>query len=88
VALDHVADGSGLVAGPRVRAGQLGTAGSGRAAGRARRGCILWLVTGASKSAMLPRLLAGDREIPAGRVRQDAAWLLADEAAAARTPAP
>ena len=52
-----------------------------------RARCILWLVTGASKGAMLPRLLAGDREIPAGRVRQDAAWLLADEAAAARTHA-
>jgi len=53
-----------------------------------RARCILWLVTGASKAAMLPRLLAGDRRFPAARVRQDAAWLLADEAAAIRTPAP
>jgi 6-phosphogluconolactonase len=47
---------------------------------RARR--ILWLVTGADKAAMLQRLYAGDRSIPAGRVRQDRALLLADTAAA------
>lgn len=52
-----------------------------------RARCILWLVTGASKAAMLRRLLAADRDIPAGRVRQDSAWLLADAAAANRTPA-
>jgi len=43
---------------------------------------VLWLVTGADKREMLPRLLHGDRSIPAGRVRQDAALLLADRAAA------
>ena len=47
---------------------------------RARR--ILWLVTGAGKAAALERLLAGDRSIPAGRVRSDRAVLLADTAAA------
>ena len=46
---------------------------------RSRR--ILWLVTGADKSAMLPRLRAADVSIPAGRVRQERALLLADRAA-------
>ena len=49
---------------------------------RARR--VLWVVTGASKAAMLQRLLAGDRTIPAGRVRQDRAMLIADRAAGPR----
>jgi 6-phosphogluconolactonase len=48
---------------------------------RSRR--ILWLVTGAGKAEMLPRLLAGDPSIPAGRVTQDQAVVLADKAAAA-----
>jgi 6-phosphogluconolactonase len=47
---------------------------------RSRR--ILWLVTGSEKVAMLARLRAGDRSIPAGRVRQDHALLLADRSAA------
>ena len=47
---------------------------------RARR--ILWLVTGASKADMLVRLREGDAAIPAGRVRQDRALVLADGAAA------
>jgi 6-phosphogluconolactonase len=47
---------------------------------RSRR--VLWLVTGEDKAAVVPRLLAGDRLIPAGRVRQDHALLLADRAAA------
>ena len=47
---------------------------------RARR--ILWLVTGSEKVPMYKRLQAGDRSIPAGRVRQDNARLLADRAAA------
>ena len=47
---------------------------------RSRR--ILWLVTGADKSAMLQRLREGDASIPASRVRQDRAVLLADRAAA------
>ena len=57
---------------------------------RARR--VLWVVTGESKAAMLQRLLAGDRTIPAGRVRQDRAMLIADRAAGLRAqdscPAP
>jgi len=47
---------------------------------RARR--ILWLVTGAGKAAVLERLLAGDRTIPAGRILRRRAVLLADAAAA------
>jgi 6-phosphogluconolactonase len=47
---------------------------------RSRR--ILWLVTGAEKAGMLARLYAGDMSIPAGRVRQDKALVLADQAAA------
>lgn len=43
---------------------------------------VLWLVTGEDKREMLARLLRGDRSIPAGRVRQDAARVLADRAAA------
>ncbi len=46
---------------------------------RARR--VLWLVTGAEKVGMLARLRAGDRSIPAGRVRADNALVLADRAA-------
>ena len=46
---------------------------------RARR--ILWLVTGDEKAAMLVRLRDGDSSIPAGRVRQDDALVLADRAA-------
>jgi 6-phosphogluconolactonase len=46
-----------------------------------RARCILWLVTGAGKSDALGRLRAGDRSIPAGRVRSDRAVLLADVAA-------
>jgi 6-phosphogluconolactonase len=42
---------------------------------------ILWLVTGSGKAATLERLRAGDRSIPAGRVRSDHAFLLADTAA-------
>jgi 6-phosphogluconolactonase len=47
---------------------------------RARR--ILWVVTGGEKAAMLARLRKRDPGIPAGRVRQDAALVLADRAAA------
>ena len=47
---------------------------------RSRR--ILWLMTGSEKVAMLPRLLAGDMTIPAGRVSQGQALVLADRAAA------
>jgi 6-phosphogluconolactonase len=46
---------------------------------RCRR--LLWLVTGAEKLAMLTRLRAADASIPAGRLRQDRALVLADRAA-------
>jgi 6-phosphogluconolactonase len=49
---------------------------------RSRR--LLWLVTGSEKATMLPRLRAGDAQIPAGRVRADHALVLADQAAAGR----
>ena len=44
---------------------------------------ILWLMTGAGKQEMLGRLLAGDTDIPAGRVESSNAIVFADEAAAA-----
>jgi 6-phosphogluconolactonase len=47
---------------------------------RSRR--VLWLVTGPEKAKMLARLQSGDASIPAGRIRQDAALVLADRAAA------
>jgi 6-phosphogluconolactonase len=47
---------------------------------RARR--ILWVVTGSDKTVPLARLRDTDRAIPAGRVRQDQAFVLADRAAA------
>jgi 6-phosphogluconolactonase len=43
---------------------------------------ILWVVTGSDKTRILPRLQAGDNGIPAGRVRQNNALILADLAAA------
>jgi 6-phosphogluconolactonase len=48
---------------------------------RARR--IIWLVTGREKAEMLARLKDRDASIPAGRVRQRAAVVLADQEAAA-----
>src|SRR5262245_8564942 len=48
---------------------------------RARK--ILWLVTGDDKVRPLAQLRDGDTAIPAGRVRQDQAIVLADRAAAA-----
>jgi 6-phosphogluconolactonase len=56
---------------------------------RARR--ILWLVTGGEKAGMLQRLRDGDSSIPAGRVRQNQAVVIADRAAAGQrgaSPAP
>lgn len=44
---------------------------------------IVWLVAGAGKGEMLRRLVAGDPTIPAGRVLQDRAVVVCDEAAAA-----
>lgn len=51
-----------------------------------RARCILWLVTGSEKAAMLARLCAADGSIPAGRIEQRNAWLIADRAAAADAP--
>jgi 6-phosphogluconolactonase len=47
---------------------------------RSRR--ILWVVTGAEKAGMLPRLRDADESIPAGRIRQEDALVLADQPAA------
>jgi 6-phosphogluconolactonase len=47
---------------------------------RARR--VLWLITGEDKATMLVRLRRGDPGIPAGRVRQEHAIVIADRAAA------
>jgi 6-phosphogluconolactonase len=49
---------------------------------RSRR--ILWLVTGHDKVDTLPRLIDGDRSIPAGRISREQSVVLADEEAAAR----
>ena len=49
---------------------------------RSRR--ILWLVTGCEKADMLARLCGGDRSIPAGRIHQHQAVVLADHEAVAR----
>lgn len=46
-----------------------------------RARCVVWLVTGASKAAMLERLLRGDRSIPAGRIARGRAVIFADRAA-------
>jgi 6-phosphogluconolactonase len=45
---------------------------------------ILWLVTGAEKVAMLPRLETGDTSIPAGRISRTQAVVVADRAATGR----
>ncbi len=50
---------------------------------RARR--IVWLITGREKAEMLERLCRGDRSIPAGRIEQRQALVLADHEAAARS---
>jgi 6-phosphogluconolactonase len=50
---------------------------------RARK--ILWLVTGSEKSEMLQRLLEGDGSIPAGRISQEHALILADKDAATKS---
>ena len=49
---------------------------------RSRR--IVWLITGREKAEMLARLCRGDRSIPAGRIDQRQALVLADHEAAAR----
>jgi 6-phosphogluconolactonase len=48
---------------------------------------ILWLVTGGEKVPMYKRLLSADQSIPAGRVLQKNAVLLADSAAAGKRTA-
>ena len=49
--------------------------------------CILWLITGAEKRPMVERLLRADPAIPAGRVAQSRAFVVADRAAfAAQRP--
>ena len=50
-----------------------------------RSRCIVWLVTGREKAEVLTRLYKGDRSIPAGRISQDQALVLADHGAAARS---
>ncbi len=45
---------------------------------------VLWLVTGGEKARTLVRLRDGDPSIPASRVRQDRALILADRTAAER----
>jgi 6-phosphogluconolactonase len=47
---------------------------------RARK--ILWLITGSDKRGMLQRLLNGDLSIPAGRISQEHAIVVADRDAA------
>ncbi len=49
---------------------------------RARQ--LLWLITGEGKADMLSRLIQGDSDIPAGRVSQQQATIVADTAAIAR----
>jgi 6-phosphogluconolactonase len=49
---------------------------------RSRR--IAWLVTGHEKAEMLARLCRADQSIPAGRISQEQALVLADREAAAR----
>lgn len=46
-----------------------------------RAGWIVWLISGVAKAAALRRLMAGDPEIPASRVRRHDVTLLADGAA-------
>jgi 6-phosphogluconolactonase/glucosamine-6-phosphate isomerase/deaminase len=42
----------------------------------------LWLISGGDKAPMVPRLLAGDRSIPSGRVATPEQLVLVDAAAA------
>ncbi len=46
---------------------------------------ILWLITGEGKAEMLGRLIEGDGDIPAGRINQVQATVLADDAALGKT---
>ena len=53
-----------------------------------RAGLALWMITGSDKAPLVPRLLAGDRSIPAGRVATAEQLVLVDAAAAAEVVAP
>ena len=44
---------------------------------------IVWLIIGPDKAPMVPRLIAGDTSIPAGRIERERALLVADKSAAA-----
>ena len=48
-----------------------------------RAGRVLWLIEGDDKAPMVPRLLAGDRSIPSGRVATAEQLVVVDAAAAA-----
>jgi 6-phosphogluconolactonase len=52
-----------------------------------RARCILFLVNGPEKAEILQRLVSGDTSIPAGRIQQDTAVVLADLAAASKISA-
>lgn len=52
-----------------------------------RAGLALWMVTGSDKAPMVPRLLAGDRSIPAGRVATPEQLVVVDAAAATEVAA-
>jgi len=45
---------------------------------------ILWLITGEEKAEMLNRTIQADYDIPAGRVNQQQATVVADAAALSR----
>ena len=47
---------------------------------------ILWMVSGEKKAGVLRRMLEGDPELPASRVRRSGAVVLADRPAAAQGP--
>ncbi len=51
-----------------------------------RARCILWLVTGEQKADVLARMVGRDPSLPASRIRQGAALLLVDQAAASCLP--
>jgi 6-phosphogluconolactonase len=46
---------------------------------------VLWVVTGAEKIEMLARLIKHDMTIPAGRIENENATILTDQAAAEKT---
>lgn len=52
----------------------------------AKAATVLWLISGEAKAPMMPRLLAGDPSIPAGRVEAALQFVIADEAAGSEIP--